>query len=160
MVYESSPLLDTYIAKLVRPFNPDRIPYIVGFDEIENAKATIRLDKTSDSFGITPDANIVPGPSGDVFQLDWQIQSGILHQIDYQLPAERNLETQMFNYTALFGIGLGITNLAIFGAEQRSRKLMSDRKNNSKIDKYQKDTTDEADNSDTSSTDSKSGDSK
>jgi len=137
--YESSPLLDTEIAKLVRPFNPDRKQYNVGFDELENAKATIRLDKTSDSFGITPQTHIVPGPGGDVFQLDWDIQSGILHQIDFQIPAERNLETQMLNYTALFGIGLGITNLAIFGAEQRSRKVKQKRKKKSKADKFPKD---------------------
>ncbi len=137
--YESSPLLDTEIAKLVRPFNPDRKQYNVGFDELENAKATIRLDKTSDNFGIIPLTHIVPGPGGDVFQLDWDIQSGILHQIDFQIPAERNLETQMLNYTALFGIGLGITNLAIFGAEQRSRKVKQKRKKNSKADKFPKD---------------------
>ncbi len=136
--YESSPLLDPDIAKLVRPFNPDRIPYIVGFDELANAKATVRLEKTSDSFGITPEANIVPGPSGDVFQLEWAIESGILHQIDYQIPAERNLETQILYYTAIFGIGLGITNLAMFAMEQRSRKKQ-DSKDNSKVDKFPKD---------------------
>ncbi len=32
----------------------------------------------------------------------------------------------MLYYTALFGIGLGITNLAIFGMEQRKRKLELD----------------------------------
>jgi len=58
--YESSPLLDPEIANLVRPFNPDRKPYNVGFNELEDAKATIRLEKTSDSFGITPDAPIIP----------------------------------------------------------------------------------------------------
>ena len=132
--YESSPLLDTEIAKLVRSFNPDRKQYNVGFDELENAKATIRLDKTSDSFGITPQTHIVPGPRGDVFQLDWDIQSGILHQIDFQIPEERNLETKMLYYTAIFGIGLGITNLAMFAMEQRSRKKQ-DSKEDSKIKK-------------------------
>jgi len=127
--YESSPLLDPEIANLVRPFNPDRKPYNVGFNELEDAKATIRLEKTSDSFGITPDAPIIPGPGGKVFQLDWPIESGILHQIDFQIPAERNLEKDMLYYTALFGIGLGITNLAIYGAEQRSRKVKEDKQN-------------------------------
>lgn len=127
--YESSPLLDTEIAKLVRQYNPDRKQYNIGFDEIkENANVVVRLDKTSDSFKITPETHIVPGPNRDVFQLDWNINSGILHQVDYQIPAERNLETQMINYTALFGIGLGITNLAIYGAEQRSRKINKIRK--------------------------------
>jgi len=127
--YESSPLLDPEIANLVRPFNPDRKPYNVGFNELEDAKATIRLDKTSDSFGITPAAPIIPGPGGKVFQLDWPIESGILHQIDFQIPAERNLEKDMLYYTALFGIGLGITNLAIYGAGQRSRKVKEDKQN-------------------------------
>ena len=136
--YESSPLLDTYIAKLVRPFNPDRIPYIVGFDELENAKATIRLDKNSDNFGIIPLTHIVPAPGEDAFQLDWDIKSGILHQFDFQIPSERNLETQMLYYTAIFGIGLGITNLAMFGMEQRSRKKQ-DSKDNFKVDKFPKD---------------------
>jgi len=39
----------------------------------------------------------------------------------------------MLYYTALFGIGLGITNLAIFGMDQRRRKLMDDREKNSGI---------------------------
>ena len=138
--YESSPLLDTYIAKLVRPFNPDRIPYIVGFDELENAKATIRLDKNSDNFGIIPLTHIVPAPGEDAFQLDWDIKSGILHQFDFQIPSERNLETQILYYTAIFGIGLGITNLAMFAMEQRSRKKQ-DSKENPKVDKFPKDTT-------------------
>ncbi len=64
-----------------------------------------------------------------MFQLDWPIESGILHQIDFQIPAERNLEKDMLYYTALFGIGLGITNLAIYGAGQRSRKVKNDKQN-------------------------------
>ena len=60
-------------------------------------------------------------------EVDWPLQEGVLHQIDYQLLSERFLETQMLYYTALFGIGLGITNLAIYGAEQRSRKVKADR---------------------------------
>ncbi|MFB5645786.1 MAG: hypothetical protein ACE5R3_04205 [Nitrosopumilaceae archaeon] len=159
--YESSPLLDTEIAKLVRQFNPDRIPYNVGFEELENAKATIRLDKTSDSFGITPEAPIVPGTDGKVFQLDWSIQSGILHQVDYQIPAERNLETQMLNYTALFGIGLGITNLAIYGAEQRSKRLKKLRTKKSKSDQFAKDAIDDSYHFETSNDNKKeNGDSK
>ena len=43
--------------------------------------------------------------------------------MDWQIPAERNLANQMINYTALFGIALGITNLAIFGMEQRKRVM-------------------------------------
>jgi len=136
--HESSPLLDTDVAQLVRQYNQEQKKYHVGFDEMQNTKATIRLDKTSDSFGITPEAPIVPGPGGEVFQLDWDIKSGILHQIDYQIPSERNLETQMINYTALFGIGLGITNLAIYGAQQRSDKLKDQKR-----DKYPKDAIDE-----------------
>ena len=136
--YESSPLLDTYIAKLVRPFNPDRVPYIVGFDELENAKATILLDKNSDEYGIIPLAYIVPASGEDVYQLDWDIKSGILHQLDFQIPSERNLETQMLYYTAIFGIGLGITNLAMFAMEQRS-KTKQDSKDNSKVGKFSKD---------------------
>ena len=139
--YESSPLLDTEIAKLVRAFNPDRKQYNVGFDVIENAKATIRIDKTSDNFGIIPQTNIGPGTGGNVFQLDWDIQSGILHQVDFQIPAERNLENQMLNYTALFGIGLGITNLAIYGAEQRSKKVKEITEK--QLDKHPKDAIEE-----------------
>ncbi len=140
--FENSPLLDPEIAKLVRQYNLEQKQYNIGFDELENAKATVRLGKTSDSFGITPEAYIVPGPSGDIFQLDWPVKSGILHQIDYQIPAERDLETKMINYTALFGIGLVITNLAIYGADQRSKKLKHESQN--KKDKYLKDSIDDS----------------
>jgi len=130
---EVNPLLDLDISPLVRKFNPDRKPYNVGFNEVDIAMATIILDKSSDSFGPTPNAPIVPGPRPNTIQLDWQIEGGILHQIDYQLPQERKLESQMLYYTALFGIGLGITNLAIFGAEQRKRKLEDAHEKNSGI---------------------------
>jgi hypothetical protein len=66
----------------------------------------------------------------------------VLHQIDYQLPAERNLETQTLYYTALFGIGLGITNLAIYGADQRSKKVKND-KRKSNGDEFTKDAIDD-----------------
>ena len=62
-------------------------------------------------------------PRPKTIQLDWDIEGGRLHQIDYQLPIERKVESQMLYYTAMFGIGLGITNLAIYGADQRSRKI-------------------------------------
>jgi len=130
---EVNPLLDLDISPLVRKFNPDRKPYNVGFNEVDIAMATVILDKSSDSFGPTPNAPIVPGPRPNTIQLDWQIEGGILHQIDYQLPQERKLESQMLYYTALFGIGLGITNLAIFGAEQRKRKLEDAHEKNSGI---------------------------
>ncbi|MFB5608492.1 MAG: hypothetical protein ACE5RG_10385, partial [Candidatus Nitrosomaritimum yanchengensis] len=77
-------------------------------------------------------------------QLDWPLQGGVLHQIDYQLPSERNLESQTLYYTALFGIGLGITNLAIYGAEQRSKKLKLERKMKQKGDHYDKDAIDDS----------------
>ncbi len=130
---EVNPLLDLDISPLVRKFNPDRKPYNVGFNEVDSAMATVILDKSSDSFGPTPNAPIVPGPRPNTIQLDWQIEGGILHQIDYQLPQERKLESQMLYYTALFGIGLGITNLAIFGMDQRRRKLKDDHEKNSDI---------------------------
>ena len=140
---EENPLLQPEIPPLIKQFNPHRKPYHTGFDEIPKAKATIIFDKSSDSFGPTPDAPIVPGTKPNTIQLDWSIDGGILHQIDYQLPSERNLETQLLYYTALFGIGLGITNLAIYGAEQRGRKVLDD---NMQVtsDKYEKDAVDDS----------------
>jgi len=140
---EENPLLQPEIPPLIKQFNPHRKPYHTGFDEIPKAKATIIFDKSSDSFGPTPDAPIVPGTKPNTIQLDWSIDGGILHQIDYQLPSERNLETQLLYYTALFGIGLGITNLAIYGAEQRGKKVLDD---NMQVtsDKYEKDAVDDS----------------
>ena len=140
---EENPLLQPEIPPLIKQFNPHRKPYHTGFDEIPKAKATIIFDKSSDSFGPTPDAPIVPGTKPNTIQLDWSIDGGILHQIDYQLPSERNLETQLLYYTALFGIGLGITNLAIYGAEQRGKKVLAD---NMQVtsDKYEKDAIDDS----------------
>jgi hypothetical protein len=140
---EENPLLQPEIPPLIKQFNPHRKPYHTGFDEIPKAKATIIFDKSSDSFGPTPDAPIVPGTKPNTIQLDWSINGGILHQIDYQLPSERNLETQLLYYTALFGIGLGITNLAIYGAEQRGKKVLDD---NMQVtsDKYEKDAVDDS----------------
>jgi len=154
---EVNPLLDMEISPLVRQFNPDRKTYHVGFNEIDSAMATIILDKSSDSFGPTPDAPIVPGPRPNTIQLDWEIEGGILHQVDYQLPLERKLESQMINYTALFGIGLGITNMAIYGADRRSQKIKEDKQKNYQLDKYQKDAIDESSHLDTSK---KSGETK
>ena len=122
---DSSLLLDPTVSRLVGQFNQDRKPYEVGFDKLESAMATIDLDITSDSFQSTPDAPLVLRPN--TIQLEWDIVSGILHQIDWQLPSERNLENKMLNYTALFGIGLGITNLAIYGMDQRKRGLLKER---------------------------------
>ena len=67
----------------------------------------------------------------------------VLHQIDYELPTERDVESKMLYYTAVFGIGLGITNMAIYGAEQRSKKVKADRVN-SKIDGFSKDVIDDS----------------
>ena len=141
---EENPLLEPEIPPLIKQFNPHRKPYHIGFDEIPEAKATVIFDKSSDSFGPTPDAPIVPGLKPNTIQLDWRIDGGILHQIDYQLPSERNLETQLLYYTALFGIGLGITNLAIYGAEQRSKKVKTDKMQESISDKYEKDAIDDS----------------
>jgi len=44
----------------------------------------------------------------------------------------------------LFGIGLGITNLAIYGAEQRGKKVMADKMQESISDKYEKDAIDDS----------------
>ena len=139
-----NPLLDQDIPPLIKQFNPHRKPYKIGFDDVAEAKATVILDKSSDSFAPTPDAPIIPGPREGTIQLDWPLQGGVLHQIDYQLPSERNLESQTLYYTALFGIGLGITNLAIYGAEQRSRKLKLERKMKQKGDHYDKDAIDDS----------------
>ena len=136
---EENPLLNPEIPPLLKQFNPHRKPYHIGFDEIGIAKATVIFDKSSDSFNPTPNAPIVPGPKPDTIQLDWNIDGGILHQIDYQLPSERNLENQLLYYTALFGIGLGITNLAIYGAEQRSKKVKTEKHLENLADRHEKD---------------------
>jgi len=118
---QTNMLLDLDIPPMIKQFNPHKKPYNVGFNDVESAIATIIFEKSTDSFAAIPEAPILPGPRPNTIQLDWHIKGGILHQIDYQLPQERKLETRMLYYTALFGIGLGITNLAIFGMEQRKR---------------------------------------
>jgi hypothetical protein len=120
---QTNMLLDLDIPPLIKNFNPHKKPYNTGFNDVESAIATIIFDKSADSFASTPNAPIVPGPRPNTIQIDWDIEGGRLHQIDYQLPIERKVESQMLYYTALFGIGLGITNLAIFGADQRSRQI-------------------------------------
>ena len=140
---EENPLLKPEIPPLIKEFNPHRKPYNVGFDEVPEAKATIIFKKRSDSFAPFPDAPIVPGPRPNTIELDWSIKGGILHQIDYELPTERDIETKMLYYTALFGIGLGITNLAIYGADQRSQQVKAAQKN-SKIDKFSVDAADDS----------------
>jgi len=120
---QTNMLLDLDIPPLIKHFNPHKKPYDTGFNDVESAIATIIFDKSADSFAATPNAPIVTGPRPNTIQLDWDIEGGRLHQIDYQLPIERKVESQMLYYTALFGIGLGITNLAIFGADQRSRQV-------------------------------------
>ena len=140
---EENPLLKPEIPPLIKQFNPHRKPYNAGFDEVPEAKATIIFKKKSDSFAPFPEAPIVPGTRPNTIELDWSIKGGILHQIDYQLPTERDIETKMLYYTALFGIGLGITNLAIYGADQRSHQVKTEREK-SKIDKFLGDVTDDA----------------
>jgi len=141
---EENPLLESEIPPLLTNLNKHRKPYHVGFDEVPEAKATVIFHKSSDSFAPTPNAPIVPGSKPNTIQLDWLIEGGILHQIDYQLTEERKLETKLLYFTALFGIGLGITNLAIYGAEQRSKKVKDDHKQASIIDNYQKDAIDDS----------------
>jgi len=118
---QTNMLLDLDIPPLIKQFNPHKKPYNTGFNEVESALATVIFDKSTDSFAAIPNAPIVLGPRPNTIQLDWDIEGGRLHQIDYQIPIERKLESRMLYYTALFGIGLGITNLAIFGMEQRKR---------------------------------------
>ena len=125
---QTNMLLDLDIPPLLKQFNPYKKPYNTGFNDVESAIATIIFDKSADSFASTPNAPIVPGPRPNTIQIDWDIEGGRLHQIDYQLPIERKVESQMLYYTALFGIGLGITNLAIFGADQRSRQIRETKK--------------------------------
>lgn len=125
---QTNMLLDLDIPPLLKQFNPYKKPYNTGFNDVESAIATIIFDKSADSFASTPNAPIVPGPRPNTIQIDWDIEGGRLHQIDYQLPIERKVESQMLYYTALFGIGLGITNLAIFGADQRSRQIQETKK--------------------------------
>jgi hypothetical protein len=125
---QTNMLLDLDIPPLIKQFNPHKKPYNTGFNDVENALATVIFDKSTDSFAAIPNAPIVPGPRPNTIQLDWDIEGGRPHQIDYQLPEERKLESRLLYYTALFGIGLGITNLAIYGAEQSSRKVKEDNK--------------------------------
>ena len=139
---QSNMLLDLDIPPMIKQFNPHKKPYNTGFNEVQSAIATIIFEKSTDSFAAIPNAPIIPGPRPNTIQLDWPIEGGILHQIDYQLPQERKLETQMLYYSAVFGIGLGITNLAIYGAGQRSRKLKNDLLEQK--DTYPKDAIDEA----------------
>jgi len=123
---QTNMLLDLDIPPMIKQFNPHKKPYNIGFNKVESAIATIIFEKSTDSFAAIPDVPIVPGPRPNTIQIDWSIEGGILHQIDYQLPQERKLETQMLYYTALFGIGLGVTNLAIYGAQQRSKETKED----------------------------------
>ena len=120
---ESSPLLDPKIPRLLSKLNPESKPYKIGFENIDDAKVTVILDKNSDSFSSIPTAPIIPGAQPDTIQIDWPVQGSVLHQIDYQLLSERNKDNQLLYYTALFGIGLGIANMAIYGAEKRSKFL-------------------------------------
>jgi len=142
---QSNMLLDLDLPPMIKQFNPHKKPYNTGFNEVQSAIATIIFEKSTDSFAAIPNAPIIPGPRPNTIQLDWPIEGGILHQIDYQLPQERKLETQMLYYSAVFGIGLGITNLAIYGAGQRSRKLKNDLLEQK--DDYPKDAVDEAEHS-------------
>lgn len=139
---ESSPLLDPNISPLISPLNPKSKPYKVGFEDVLDAKVTVALDKKSDSFTSIPSAPILPGPQPQTIQIDWPVQGRVLHQIDYQLLEERNKENQMLYYAALFGIGLGIANMAIYGAEKRSKFLKLKRKERS--DLYSKDSIDDS----------------
>ena len=120
---QTNMLLDLDIPPLIKQFNLHKKPYNTGFNNVESAIATIIFDKSADSFASTPNAPIILGPRPNTIQIDWNVEGGRLHQIDYQLPIERKIESQMLYYTAMFGIGLGITNLAIYGADQRSRKV-------------------------------------
>jgi hypothetical protein len=137
---ESSPLLDPKIPPLLSELNPESKPYKIGFENIDDAKITVILDKNSDSFSSIPTAPIVPGAQPDTIQIDWPVQGRVLHQIDYQLLSERNKDNQLLYYTALFGIGLGIANMAIYGAEKRSKFLEKKRV----VDHYSKDAIDDS----------------
>lgn len=121
---------DTYndVTSLFKKYDPDRKPYYNDFEEIDNAVATVILDQSANTFGLTPNAPILQGPLPKTIHIDWVIEGEILHQIDYQLPEERKQEDQMLYYTALFGIGLGIAHLTVFGMEMRKRKLERDLK--------------------------------
>jgi hypothetical protein len=139
---ESNPLLDPKISPLIAPLNPESKPYKIGFENVEDTKVTIILDRNSDSFSSIPNAPILPGPHPDTIQLDWPVQGGVLHQIDYQLLAERNKENQLLYYTTLFGIGLGISNMVVYAAEKRSKFL--DMKRKEQFDQYSKDSIDDS----------------
>ena len=67
-----------------------------------------------------------------------------MHQVDYQIPSERIFENQIVYYTALFGIGLGITSLALYGAEKRQLKMLLDKKNKTTEDRFLKDAIDDS----------------
>lgn len=136
---ESSPLLDPKIPPLIARLNPESKPYKIGFENFNDAKVTVILDKNSDSFSSIPTAPIIPGAQSDTIQIDWPVQGRVLHQIDYQLLSERNKDNQMLYYTAMFGIGLGIANMAIYGAEKRSKFLEKKRSR----DNYSKDAIDD-----------------
>jgi hypothetical protein len=153
--FDSSPLLDPTISKLVRQYNTERKPFQVGFNELDNAKVTVILDKTSDSFGPTPYAPLVPGPQGNL-QLDWDIQSGILHQIDYQIPHERNLDDQMIYATTMFGIALGVASLVVYSIEKRKMKLQLEAKTKNPVNKKRKKTIEKTIDSNTPNTNKKS----
>jgi len=139
---ESNPLLDPAISPLISSLNPESKPYKIGFENVGDAKVTIILDKKSDSFSTIPNAPILPGPQTDTIQIDWPIEARVLHQVDYQLLAERNKENQMLYYTALFGIGLGISNMVVYAADKRSEFLNLKRKGQS--DQYSKDAIDDS----------------
>jgi len=141
---QENPLLESEIPPLLKNLNKHRKPYHIGFDEIPDAKATVIFDKGSDSFAPTPNADIVPGSKADTIQLDWLVKGGILHQIDYQLTGERDLETKLLYYTAVFGIGLGVLSLALYGAEKRNKKVEDDRHHGPTVNHFEKDAIDDS----------------
>ena len=138
--FENSPFLDDTVARLIEQFEHKKT-YQTGFNELSNAKATVIIDKTTDNRRADPYAPITPGAEGN-FKLDWKIKSGILHQIDYQLPRERTSESKSVEMYTLFGIGLGMLNLVIFGIEKRKKKLKQDKIDSSDYDDKKEETID------------------
>lgn len=107
----------------IRDFNKNKEHPKLGFRDIDS-NVSVMLDKTADRIQTTPESK--PDSFSDKnIQRVWKINSEITYQIDYEIPQERQIESNMVNRMAIVGGALAVINLIAF--------LVSIKTKNSKI---------------------------
>ncbi|MDH5431659.1 MAG: hypothetical protein OEW78_07245 [Nitrosopumilus sp.] len=93
--------------------------YETGFSDI-SSKATLLVDKSAERFSLFPQGEKPLARENQ--QIKWNIESGRIYSVDYEMPQERQIENNYGLILGLTGIAIGVFSLVLYSFEQAKKE--------------------------------------